>query len=236
MKKIILALMFAMFTQLHALNEGSAIPSDHKTLVDNVLDDLHFEDASDEARITIYKELKPFLKEGWYSHWTSNRTGSDSKIADAQTMYTDIMLYNNERVTNVTLIYFRQFNQAYIGVKEFVATTDKRALERFRKNKNDTKLKKLNETDNYAVFNKKGFMGYETSYINGTNAMMVYETSNYLNVYPKNVTNTIPNDEGSNGTLDKKIPSTTTTPSSLDKNPTNTLDNQEKDLTLIPKS
>jgi len=229
MKKIFLTFMFMMFTQLHALDASSSIPSDHKTLLDKVLTDLHFEDADDQSRMKLYNELKPFLKNGWYSHWISNRTGSDSKVENAATAFTDIMLYNNDRVTNVTFIYFKNHNQVFVGVKEFVETSDKLALDQFRKNKTDSKLEKLNETDNYAVFNEKGYMGYETAHIKGANAIMVYETSNYLNVGTKNGTT------GSTVSLDKPR----STPS-LDKNPPVTKplkdDEKEEDLTLIPKS
>jgi len=231
MKKIFLALTFVLFSQLQALDVSSAIPSDHKKLLNKILSDLHFDNADSTSRMALYGELKPFLKDGWYSHWISNRTGSDSKVTNASTMFSDIMLYNNDRVTNVTFIYFKKFNQVFVGVKEFVETSDTLALERFRKNKKDAKFEKLNETDNYAVFNEKGYMGYETAHIKGANAMMVYETSNYLNVSSKG------GNKG-NGSLDK--PTITTTPS-LDKNPpitkpTTVPNDKEEDLTLVPKS
>jgi len=225
MKKIFLAFMFVVFSQLHALDAVSAIPSDHRTLLDKVLVDLHLENADDASRNAIYGELKPFLKDGWYSHWISNRTGSDSKVENAPTIFTDIMLYNNQRVTNVTFIYFKNYNQVFVGVKEFLPTSDTLALKRFRKNKTDAKLEKLNETDNYAVFNEKGFMGYETAHIKGANAMMVYETSNYINVYTKAGKGL------STRGLDKIAPTTTTTPTQ-----TPSVETKEEDLTLIPKS
>jgi len=232
MKKILLAFMFVLFSQLHALDASSAIPLDHRALLDKVLADLHFEDADSKSRMTVYKELKPFLKDGWYAHWISNRTGSDSRMENAPGMFTDIMLYNNERITNVTFIYFRKFNQMFVSAKEFVATGDKLALERFNKNKTDSKLEMLNETDNYALFNEKGYMGYETVYIKGANAMMVYETSNYLDVYAKGGTNT-----GGLGSKNKDATKTGTP--TLDKNPPALKpkdDNKEEDLILIPKS
>lgn len=182
-----LAFILACFTNLYALSQASAIPSDHKVLLDKILKDLHFSDANDKARSDIYLELKPFLKSNWYSHWISNRTGSDSKIENADTLFTDIMIYNNERVANVTLIYFSKYNQIFVGIKEAIQTGSTVALDRFNKNKTNTKLDKLKETDNYAVFNEKGYMGYETVHIKEPNAMMIYESSKYLDVYPKSV-------------------------------------------------
>jgi len=187
MKKFVLALLLACLTNLYALSEISAIPSDHRLLLNKILKDLHFSDADDKSRKDIYGELKPFLKNGWYTHWISNRTGSDSKIENADTLFTDIMIYNDSRVANLTFIYFRKYNQLFVGVKESIQTSSQNALKRFRKNKSDTKLEKLNETDNYAVFNEKGYMGYETVHIKEPNAMMIYETSRYLDVYPKEV-------------------------------------------------
>jgi len=181
MKKFMLAFILVCFTNLYALSAVSAIPSDHRSLLNKILKDLHFSDADDKSRNDIYGELKPFLKNGWYTHWISNRTGSDSKVENADTLFTDVMIYNNERVANVTLIYFRKHNQMFVGTKESIQTSSKSALERFRKNKSDI----INETDNYAVFNEKGYMGYETVHIKEPNAMMIYESSTYLNVYPK---------------------------------------------------
>lgn len=232
MKKVLLAFVLTLFTQLHALDASSAIPSDHRSLLDKVLKDLNFQNADSQSRMKIYGELKPFLRDGWYTHWISNRTGSDSKIDNAPTMFTDVMLYNNERVTNVTLIYFKNFNQVFVSAKEFLVTSDNLALEKFRKNKKDAKFDKLHETDNYAVFNEKGYMGYETAYIKGANAMMVYETSNYLDVNTKGGNNNMSTNIG----LDKDKPATKPT---LDKNPPMSKpveNNNEEDLTLIPKS
>jgi len=184
MKKLLLVLVLVFATGSFGLSKISAIPTEEKLLLDKVFDNLNFNDVSDESRNLVYEQLKPFLKSGWYSHWLSNTSGADSKLDKAETAFADIMIYNNERVTNITLIYFRKFNQMYINTKEFIETTSDLGMGTFRKNQKDKQFENLNETDYYAVFNKKGFMGYETVHIKEPNAMMVYETANYLDVFP----------------------------------------------------
>jgi len=185
MKKFFLALILVCITNLNALSSISAIPVEEKTLLDKVLNNLNFTDASEESRAVIHKQLKPFLKDGWYTHWLSNGSGDDSKIAQSDTRFTDIMIYNNDRVVNITLIYFKQNGQIFISTKETIEVGSEDALTKFREKQKDAQLENLNETDNYAVFNKKGYMAYETVHIKEPNALMVYETSNYLNVTTK---------------------------------------------------
>jgi len=185
MKKFFLALILVCITNLNALSSISAIPVEEKTLLDKVLNNLNFTDASEESRAVIHKQLKPFLKDGWYTHWLSNGSGDDSKIAQSDTRFADIMIYNNDRVVNITLIYFKQNGQIFISTKETIEVGSEDALTKFREKQKDAQLENLNETDNYAVFNKKGYMAYETVHIKEPNALMVYETSNYLNVTTK---------------------------------------------------
>ena len=185
MKKLFLVFTLLFFTtNTFALEKGSSIPEGEKKLLDKVFNDLHFNDVSQASRELVYKQLKPFLKYGWYSHWLSNTSGADSKLDNADTTFADIMIYNNERVTNITLIYFRKFNQMYINTKEFIEISSDTAISYLRKYKKDSKFRKLNETDYYAAYNKDGWMQYDTVHAKEPNAMMVYESANYLNVYP----------------------------------------------------
>ncbi len=205
-----MVLVFA--TNAFALSKMSSIPSEEKELLDKIFNNLNFNDVSDESRNLIYDQLKPFLRNGWYSHWLSNTSGADSKLDKADTAFADIMIYNNERVTNITLIYFRKFNQMYINTKEYIETTSSAAMDNFRKKQKDSQYKNLNETDYYAVFNKNGYMGYETVHIKEPNAMMVYETANYLNVFAAETGENNgpqedePADDGKDGLGNAKLP------------------------------
>lgn len=179
MKKVILVI--GLLCNLYGLDATSALPENQKKLVSRIVEVLELPVTRKNKKI-IFNRLDGFLTPGWSAHWTKNSTGEASKITKSKTQICDVTVYNNNRVVNCTFVHFKKEKQLFVTVKQYVATESSTALELYNEKKSDSKYTVENETDNYAYFNKKGYMDYETYHIKSPVGMVVYESSYFLDV------------------------------------------------------
>jgi len=179
MKKVILVVI--LISNLFALDSVSSIPEEQKKVVNRIIEVLELP-LTREVKKTIFSKLDFSFKEGWSAHWTTNSTGSASKIKNSKTQICDVTVYNNNRVVNCTFVYFKKEKQLFVTVKEYIEAKSSTVLENYNKLKKDSKFSIENETDNYAYFNKNGYMEYETYHIKSPVGMIVYESSYILDI------------------------------------------------------
>lgn len=183
MKKLISACITLMLTtQLWALNSVSSIPMDQKGVITKVITSLSLPNTV-EIEEKIYLRLKPFLNtDNWNVRWTTNTSATNSKIEHADAKICDMMIYNNNRVVNNTFIYFQKEKQLFVNTKEFVETKSSDVLEKFEKTKKNSEYIKKEENDNYAYFQLKGYMDYETFHVKSPVGMLVYESTVFIDI------------------------------------------------------
>lgn len=179
MKKLMVLLV--LLHNVYALDSMSSIPEEQKKLVSRIVDVLELP-KNKATKTMIFDKIDGFLGEGWSAHWTSNTTGEDSKIKNSKTQICDISIYNNNRIVNCTFVHFKKQKQIFVTVKEYISAKSATVLKRYNEKKLDSKYTVENETDNYAYFNKKGYMEYETYHIKSPVGMVVYESSYFLDV------------------------------------------------------
>lgn len=180
MKKI-LALLFALIVNVYALDSLSPIPDDQKKLLNNIITILNLPNNYKTKNIII-DTLKDFLTTGWSTHWTTNASGSGSKIKSNSTQFCDISIYNNNRVVNITFIYFKNEKQLFINTKEYVDLNSDIAMKKYNETKSNPKYVLQSESDNYAYFQEKDVLNYYTYHIKSPVGMIVYESSHYINI------------------------------------------------------
>ena len=158
MKKIILVAM--LISNLLALDSVSSIPEEQKKIVSRIIEVLQLP-VNEKVKEAVYEKLRFSFKEGWSAHWTTNLTGTGTKIKNSDTQICDVSIYNNNRVVNCTFVYFKKEKQLFTTVKEYVEAESSAVLEKYKQLKNNPKYSIENETDNYAYFQEKGYMNYE---------------------------------------------------------------------------
>ena len=67
-------------------------------------------------------------------------------------------------------------------LKQYIEAKSSLVLDKYNERKNDSKYSIENETENYAYFQEKGYMSYETYHVKSPVGMVVYESSYFLNV------------------------------------------------------
>ncbi len=181
MKKIVYILMLSLFSHLFALDEVSSIDESQKKVIDRVVEVLGLPNTTSSKEI-VYDKLSTFFTEGWSAHWTTNDTGVDSKITKSTTQICDVTIYNNNRVVNTTFVYFAKEKQLFITLKQYIEAESSTVMDLYKKTKADTKYEVQNETDNYAYFQEKGYMSYNTYHIKAPVGMVIYESSYFINI------------------------------------------------------
>jgi len=166
---------------IFALDSISSIAEAQKKVVTRVIEALELP-SNIKTKELVFSKLGDFFKDGWSAHWSTNSTGADSKIKNSKTQICDVTIYNNNRVANCTFVYFKKEEQLFVTVKQYVEVESETALSLYNERKNDSKYSIENETDNYAYFQKKGYMEYVTYHIKSPVAMIVYESSYILNI------------------------------------------------------
>lgn len=174
-------LILAMVYNLVALDALSAIPEDQRKVVLRVIEvlDLPLNEANKEA---VYKKLGDFFTKNWSAHWTTNSSAANSKIEKSKTQICDVTIYNDNRITNCTFVYFKSEKQLFITLKQYVTGESDAVLDLYGERKADTKYSLENETDNYAYFQEKGYMSYEAYHIKAPVGMVIYESSYILDI------------------------------------------------------
>lgn len=174
MKKIVLILV--LVANMFALDALSGISKAEKKTVNRIVEVLQLPDTQANKEI-VYNKLKNFFEKNWSAHWTTNDTGAKSKLQKSKTQICDVTLYNDNRVVNVTFVYFKKEKQLFITLKQYVEAESDPVLKLYNKRKKDPDYSLENETDHYAYFQEKGYMSYETYHITAPSAMVVYESS-----------------------------------------------------------
>ena len=183
MKKIFVILLLLSSTTLMALNALSSIPKGEKSFLNKVIKKLNMpQDMTIAKKKELYGKMKIFLKDNWSTHWISNTSVANSKIKNSDTQIVDVMIYNDERVVNLTLIYFSKERQLFLSTKEIVEMKSKNALANYNKMSKNEKFELGAESDNYAYFNKKGYVSYTGYHIEEPIAVVVYESSNLMSL------------------------------------------------------
>jgi len=179
MKKLLLVIL--LVHNIFALDSVSAIPETQKEVVTNIIKVLKLP-SNERIKEMIFDKLSFAFEDGWSAHWTTNSSGANSKIENSKTQICDVTIYNNNRVANITFVYFKKEEQLFITIKQYVDGDSKIILKAYKERKNNTDYSIENETDNYAYFQEKGHMSYITYHISAPAGMVVYEDSFILNV------------------------------------------------------
>ena len=181
MRKIVIVVLLGLWCSLYALDAVSSMPKEQKEVIQSVVDVLELPNNSN-SKTMIYNKLSDFFSDGWSAHWTTNATGSNTKIANSNAQICDVTIYNDNRVINCTFVHFKKEKQLFITLKQYIESESSTILDMYNKTKADSKYEVQNETDHYAYFQEKGYMSYNTYHIKAPVAMIVYESSFFLDV------------------------------------------------------
>lgn len=179
MRKLILIAL--LMQNLFALDAVSSIPKEQKKVLSQIVTTLQMPSNS-VSRNMIYDYIGFSFKDDWSAHWTTNKTGKNSKIANNNVQICDVTIYNNNRVVNATFVHFKKKKQLFITTKQYIEAKSSLVLQRYKDKKADSKYSIINETDNYAYFQQDGYMTYETYHIKSPVGMVIYESSYILDV------------------------------------------------------
>ena len=164
-----------------ALDSISSIPEDQRKVIDRITEVLDLP-ANQNMRRIIYDKTSDFFTKNWSAHWNTNSTGADSKIKNSDVKICDVTIYNNNRAVNCTFVHFKKEKQLFVTVKQYVEAESSTILKRYNEVKSDSKYSLENETDNYAYFQQKGYMSYETYHVKSPVGMVIYEDTYFLDV------------------------------------------------------
>lgn len=157
-----------------ALDEVSALSEGRQKVLKSITEELGLGSADSGLQMKIHAALEHAFKEGWYSYWVGNRDLEQSRFKDDKVRIVDLMIPSDERVNNVTFTYFPAAKQILYTRKQFVEGASDVVMDAFRKAKENEALSKFNESDNYAFFQKKGYVDFEIYHVKIPNAAVVY--------------------------------------------------------------
>jgi hypothetical protein len=157
-----------------ALDTISPIPESHQTVVKQIKDELGLKTSDKTIDQKIYEKLNYALKEGWYSYWVGNRDLNKSNFKDEKVRVVDVVIPNNDRINNVTYIYFPSAGQIFCTQREFVEGSSSVTLEAFRKAKEAPDMKKLHEAENFALFKKTSVASLVAYHVKAPNGAVAY--------------------------------------------------------------
>lgn len=160
-------------TPVFALDETSAIPDTNAKVLNNIIDELAISKTADNTT-KLYKSFSGYLKGEWYAYWITNTDLKKFKTSKNQTKLVDLVILNENRVNIITFAYFIDTKQIFYSAKEFVETDSATALSNHAKLKNEAEYKKLNEKDNYSMFQKDGYLDYTMYHVKSPNAGITY--------------------------------------------------------------
>lgn len=177
MRKIIGSLFIvAMFTNtLSALDATSVEDKPEHILAEKIVETLKVANLNTKEAVDLIEPgLANFLENGWFYEYSSNATLSSTKVENSSVQYVDVTISNNNRVTTCTYIYFPEKKQIHVIRKQFVPAGKKLILDKFEEMKTDKEYDQDNETDNYAIYSKKGTTERTTYLVKDSSAMVVY--------------------------------------------------------------
>lgn len=177
----IIILFLGLLHSLYALSATSAIPEDQKQVVFRIMTGLDLPTNANTQEL-VYKKLNAFFTKNWSAHWITNTSGADSRIKNSNTKICDVIIYNDNRAVNCTFVYFKKEKQLFITLKQYIEDSSSLILKRYNEIKKDSKYTLQNETDNYAYFQEKGYMSYETYHVKSPVGMVIYEDTFFLDI------------------------------------------------------
>lgn len=179
--KHILIVIALLATSSFGLDKVSSLPKNQAKLLDKLITKLHLpDDISKKKRTELYDKFGTFLEKDWSAHWNSNTSLSDSKLENSKTQVIDLMIYNNERVTNITFIYFSTEKQLLVATKQYIETKSSSAMDSFHETEKSKDYTKESESDNYAYFEKKGFVSYNGYHVEEPVGLIIYESASLI--------------------------------------------------------
>jgi hypothetical protein len=160
-------------TQAFSLDETSSIPDTNAKVLTNIVDELAITKTADNTA-KLYKSFSGYLKGDWYAYWISATDLKKFKSGKNQTKLIDLVILNENRVNIITFAHFIDTKQIFYSAKEFVETDSATALSNHTKLKNEAEYKKINEKDNYAMFQKDGYLDYTIYHVKSPTAGITY--------------------------------------------------------------
>lgn len=182
MKKIFFSLI-VLSISLFGFNEFDGIALDKKDTTVRIMNALGLpKELSSNKKMEFYNKLEPFLINDWSLHWTTNKSVLGTKTLDSSTRVIDIIIYNNERITNITFVYFKNQNEIFVSTKEFIEEKSQNVISLYSKTASDNNYTKGSEGDNYAYFSQKGFLAYNGYHLRTPIGMLLYKKVNIIDL------------------------------------------------------
>lgn len=176
MKYLLLGMMlvFGAFTNSYALDEFSTIPEQHMDLLNSIIKNLRVGDLTREDKKNIYLHFKHALDGNWYYKFTTNRSIVASKFADNPVQVVQLFVVNDERINDITFIYFKSERQILVSGSEFVEGGSKAVLNAFKKEKNKSETEVKTDNDIFAVTQEKGKLDINIYHMDSPYGMVGY--------------------------------------------------------------
>ncbi|CBL46561.1 Hypothetical protein HDN1F_29780 [gamma proteobacterium HdN1] len=175
MNKLLYVCVFLLFSlNAKALDKLSSIPEPNQKLLNSVVKELGLSNTNKEVKEKIYGIFDMSLEGQWYSYWVGNGDLEKSKFKGDKVRIVELIIPNNNRIYVFTLVNFPDANQIFYTRRQFVEGSSKLGLDMFEKAKENSKLKKIHEADNYGFFNEKGFVSFEIYHVKVPDSMVSY--------------------------------------------------------------
>lgn len=159
---------------IYALDEASAIPEQNAKVLNSLITEFGIKEISPANRAKLYGTLDYAFKGDWYSYWTGNGDLKRSKTDGNSIKVVDLIVVNSNRTHAFTYVYFPLERQIFYSTKQFVETDSDTVLSNHAKLKDDKGYKKLRETDNYAFYQKEGFLDFTIFHVKAPNGGISY--------------------------------------------------------------
>lgn len=173
-RSVVGTIFLFMSLNVLALDEVSSISESQQKVLRSITDELGLKSVDKIVQKKIHGTLEFVFKDGWYSYWIGNRDLEKSKFKDDKVRIIELIIPSNERVNIITYTYFPAANQIHYARRQFVEGASSVVMDVFRKSKDSTDLKKFYESDNFAFFQKSGYMDFEIYHVKAPNAGVVY--------------------------------------------------------------
>ena len=170
----VFSLFMAISLGASALDESSSMPQVHRQVVKTITDELGLSEMDGVVQGKIYATLEYALVDGWFSYWIGNRDLDKARFKDEKVRIIDLIISNNNRVSNISYTYFPAAGQIFFSRKQFVEGSASAAVSMFQKSKTSSEMKKLNETDNYGFMKRDGFLSFEVYHVRAPNGAVTY--------------------------------------------------------------
>ncbi|QIR78528.1 hypothetical protein FA592_06435 [Sulfurospirillum diekertiae] len=182
MQKILVSLLLGFFCNAIALDSISSMPTEQKNVIDSVIKALNLP-SNESTKKIIYDKLNDFFVQNWSAHWTTNSTGSTTKIKNSDTQICDVTIYNNNRAVNCTFVYFKNEKQLFVTLKQYVESDSNTVMKIYNEAKSNPKYEIQNETDIIMpILKKKAICSIDTFHIKSPTGMVIYESSYFFDI------------------------------------------------------